>query len=854
MFKDLSLLPVYTSDDNDISLEFYNPTLKRAVSYVRTSAYFSARALSMYAEGLENFRGRNCKYRLIISHDISRDDYEEIKRGYKIRSELANQMIGRLSEELSLKEEKNLSNLAYYIAVGTVEIKIAFKYDGIFHDKCGIMKDSVGDMICFRGSNNETVAALDKNYESFQITCSWLDVDGFYSKGIEQSLEEFELLWNNRKEGLVVLSIEESVLREVLKYNKGKLIMDENIIKPNTIVLDFENDQLVLWMNTDGTEWLTKKFFYKLSIKHKVEQITSKEIYFKKNLTYIDFEKIMKEFSERFPLDGYSFSVTHRLQKYINDRKIYIEERAKLGVELKTDAGRVANQYNYFKMIVNKELERQLREKQMFDAFYMCVMKRSCNFSVPGSGKTSSAIAVYSYLRYKNLVDRIVMIGPKNSFGSWIDEFKACFGNKLELDYFSIQDSKMTSVEDKRSILRFDTKGCNLFLFNYESLNNYINEISHIVSERTLLVFDEVHKVKAINGERAKAALEIAKVANYKITMTGTPIPNSYTDIYNLLHILYPDEYKEFFGFDVSYLKNASLSDINTINNKLQPFFCRTTKKDLSVPEPNPDITVSIDVSNAEQQLFEIISKKYKRNKLALFVRLLQMESNPKMLLDKLDKNDFAKILDSDDYTVDIDTIDFVDYSQDVTSLISQIDVSSKKKECIELVEKLTNENKKTIVWCIFIDSIRSMEKELKKRGIKAECIIGDVEMDERLRIIEAFRGGEIDVLITNPHTLAESVSLHTICHDAIYYEYSYNLVHLLQSKDRIHRLGLPDGQYTQYYYLQDKYKEGFSIDEEIYKRLLHKEQVMLKAIDDRHLEPVYTDEEDLEIILEGLF
>ena len=32
--------------------------------------------------------------------------------------------------------------------------------------------------------------------------------------------------------------------------------------------------------------------------------------------------------------------------------------------------------------------------------------------------------------------------------------------------------------------------------------------------------------------------------------MTGTPIPNSYCDIYNVLHILYPDEYDEFFAFE----------------------------------------------------------------------------------------------------------------------------------------------------------------------------------------------------------------------------------------------------------------------------------------------------------------
>ena len=43
---------------------------------------------------------------------------------------------------------------------GYVYIKIAFKKEGIFHDKCGIVTDEKGNVICFRGSNNETEAAI----------------------------------------------------------------------------------------------------------------------------------------------------------------------------------------------------------------------------------------------------------------------------------------------------------------------------------------------------------------------------------------------------------------------------------------------------------------------------------------------------------------------------------------------------------------------------------------------------------------------------------------------------------------------------------------------------------------------
>jgi hypothetical protein len=72
---------------------------------------------------------------------------------------------------------------------------------------------------------------------------------------------------------------------------------------------------------------------------------------------------------------------------------------------------------------------------------------------------------------------------------------------------------------------------------------------------------------------------------------------------------------------------------------------------------------------------------------------------------------------------------------------------------------------------------------------------------------------------------MAESVSLHKSCHDAIYFEYSFNLTHLIQSKDRIHRLGLPENQYTQYYFLYLTNEEGGedSIDLRTYNRLQEK-------------------------------
>ena len=82
--------------------------------------------------------------------------------------------------------------------------------------------------------------------------------------------------------------------------------------------------------------------------------------------------------------------------------------------------------------------------------------------------------------------------------------------------------------------------------------------------------------------------------------------------------------------------------------------------------------------------------------------------------------------------------------------------------------------------------------------------------------------------MIANPFAVSESISLHKACHNAIYLERSFNAAHFMQSKDRIHRYGLPVGTETNYYYLVS----NDSIDETINERLSIKEQRMLNIIE----------------------
>lgn len=613
------------------------------------------------------------------------------------------------------------------------------------------------------------------------------------------------------------------------------------------MIISIIENQLSLEGNPISIDKIISHPRFKLKLNRYVSEISGNKVLFKTDLHYSFLQGIIESIENIARKRDIYIEADSAIYDFIDQQNTYIQYKYSVGNDIKNKNTDYQKRFKEFEKIVKSKMNRTLRDQQLWDGFYMTVLQKTGNFSVPGSGKTSSVYGMYTYLNNLDKVDKIVMVGPKNSFMSWIDEYEACFENN-NFNVLNVQD--FPTIKDKRRAILYDSGGVDLVLLNYEILPSLEREVSEIIDSRTLLVFDEVHKIKNPRGIRAHSALEISVETQFLVALTGTPIPNGYQDIFNFLNLIYPQDYNNFFGFSLSTLNEPSQNDIELINDRIQPFFCRTTKEDLGVPKPKEDIIIEVDASKQLNDIFHILANKYKKNALTFFIRVLQLESDPKMLLNKINSDEYAKILDI--YNPNVEKIDYVDYSEQIQTLINQTEETEKFSILIKLARELVQENKNIIIWCIFIDSMKNIYQKLKNNGISCAIISGETEYEERISIINEFRKGNIKVLISNPHTLAESVSLHKNCHDAIYYEFSYNLVHLLQSKDRIHRLGLLDSDYTQYYFLLTNFNfehEKYSLSRKVYERLMEKEELMLDAIDNHQLEILPTEEEDIDFL-----
>jgi hypothetical protein len=97
-------------------------------------------------------------------------------------------------------------------------------------------------------------------------------------------------------------------------------------------------------------------------------------------------------------------------------------------------------------------------------------------------------------------------------------------------------------------------------------------------------------------------------------------------------------------------------------------------------------------------------------------------------------------------------------------------------------------------------------------------------------------------VLLANPAAMSEGVSLHEVCHEAIYVDRTFNAGQYLQSIDRIHRLGLAVGVDTNITFLVHR----LSIDETVDDRIRVKADRLSRMLEDANLVTMaLPDEED---------
>lgn len=567
--------------------------------------------------------------------------------------------------------------------------------------------------------------------------------------------------------------------------------------------------------------------------------------------TLLAIERILKKFNlEVVP----SEIVSTVFARYYEDQRDF-EVFSKSAYDIRNDNldAFQKSQLGHFSDVLKKKLKRSLYPLQLLSAYHLAFSRNACNFSVPGSGKTSIVYAVYAYLKAlppddPRFVDKLLIVGPLSCFGPWEDEYSDCFGAPT----LSKRLAGGITAEVRTNHL-YSANPAELTLASYNSVAGMTRALEYFLQKhKVMVVLDEAHRIKNVSdGVMAQAALSIAKYCKSRVVLTGTPAPNGYEDVYNLFKFIWPT--KNLTGFHLNQLAEMSLNPrdprIPQLVANLSPYFTRIKKSHLRIPAPIEHPAVVVPMGNKQAEIYRYIERAAiqsfqqatsgkLRDKFAKarLIRLMQASTNPALLAKPLEKFYQSAGL-SNELLIDDEGISkcIRDYRQN--------EIPPKFAAVAQILKPILESGGSAVIWGTFVQNLLDLQEYLGGIGVAAKCLYGETPVDSddddpdvptREAIIREFHspGSSFKVLIANPFAVGESISLHRVCHHAIYLERSFNAGHYIQSKDRIHRYGLSPADETHYYFtLSDNL-----IDRTIHSRLIDKERRMMGIIESEEI------------------
>lgn len=475
---------------------------------------------------------------------------------------------------------------------------------------------------------------------------------------------------------------------------------------------------------------------------------------------------------------------------------------------------------------------RSLKPFQVRDLRQLLLLKHGANFSVPGAGKTTVTFALHLLIAASETT--LLVVGPKSSFAAWRAVAGECLdGDLAESEQFLVLDG------DRHKNGQLLASGARRFLITYDLAVRQADVIASFLARRPVhLVLDEAHRMKAgLGSQRGAFLLNVATLPVRRDILTGTPMPQGASDLAAQLAFLWPGQ-----GLDLQITRGAAPREVS------KSLYVRTTKSELGIP-PARRHYIQVGMASGHLALYSVVRNEALRQLTLVagakdvsqidflsarksVMRLLQLSTNPLLALQGIAK-------------------DTVGFNSGIASQVLAEGPSEKMRAVEAHVRSLADGGKKVLIWTIFTDTLLELERMLA--DLNPVTLFGGVPsgLDSDLttregRIRRFHEDPQCRVVIANPAAAGEGISLHKVCHDAIYLDRSYVSTHYLQSIDRIHRLGLPEGTETNIYIYQTKAPAGLgSIDFSVSRRLATKIRSMQQLLDDPDLHKIALDEEE---------
>jgi len=287
-----------------------------------------------------------------------------------------------------------------------------------------------------------------------------------------------------------------------------------------------------------------------------------------------------------------------------------------------------------------------------------------------------------------------------------------------------------------------------------------------------LVVVDEAHHLRNRTTKAWKLVNQIQK--RFIFLLTATPIQNNLIELFNLITLLKPGQFKTEKVFRQEYVARGNLKKPvhrERLQELLREVMIRNTRSaiDLKLPKRFA-ATLRLEPSALEGKIYEDVGAHLKTlslKKPTLNMLLREAGSSPFALRESLLKlrgdNDFGEII----------------------AMIDSLEEISKGKALLELVLKSPTE--KRIIFTQFLKSMDYVTALLERRGVPFATFRGNMTARAKDEAIGRFKA-DIPVLVST-ESGGEGRNLQ-FCNTIINFDLPWNPMRIEQRIGRLHRIG----------------------------------------------------------------
>lgn len=432
---------------------------------------------------------------------------------------------------------------------------------------------------------------------------------------------------------------------------------------------------------------------------------------------------------------------------------------------------------------------------QVTTSEFLSAHKRAYCLNEAGTGKTSSVIWAYDYLKNKNKVNRMLVICPLSIMQpAWqADFFKTAMHRTVGVAH--------GTTEQRKKVFKENT---DVVIINYDGVNIMEKEI--IKGNFDLIVIDEANYIKNVKTRRWKSINKIIDETTWVWLLTGTPACQSPFDAYGLAKLINPNSVPRYAGTfkDMVMQKISQFTWVPRpqaeaiVHKTLQPAVRFEKRQCLDLPD--------IMYTERDVELTPEQKTYYNKLKKEMIIEIGQEEVsavNAATMLTKL-----LQVSSGAAYTADRSVVEF--------------DYSSRYNVLKEIIEE---SSQKVIIFCAFRSIIDKLTDKLTKDKISCDSIHGGVSAGRRTQIIKNFQEKESPrILIIQPQAASHGITLHA-ANVAVFWTPVVSVETYIQCCARIDRAGQKNPMTV-------VHLQGSPVEKKIYKYLSQKIKNHDKLID----------------------